>query len=111
MEELDSFSVLSLQASHIKEELDEMLKDNQITEDEYNKSLTELAYSFIIDGYPGDGLQILLTVKGDYFKKAAIKQFEEDAEFFAKCSLIFEVFSYMGYIDYDIMSTQSPGDA
>ncbi len=52
MDDLDPFVLLNMQADQIKYELDIMLESDEITEDQYNKDLTSLAYEFALNRFP-----------------------------------------------------------
>ncbi len=111
MENYDSFELFELQSKQIKNDLDDMLMNREISEDHYNKNLTILAYEYAINGCSDDCILLLLDLKGDYFNSAAILHFEEDPGFFGKCSLIFEVLAFVGHVPYDILTTQKEGKA
>jgi hypothetical protein len=102
---------LFFQNDLLKKQLDIALSDKTISEEDYNRSITELSYSFAISGYVEACLSMLFNIKGDYFKKEAIGHFKADSLFFNKCSLILELLSYSGLVDYDIMCNQPKGNA
>jgi hypothetical protein len=105
-EDIDPFEMLNMQASYIKSELDYMFETKQITEDNYNKDIVSLAYEYALNRFAEDCLKMLFNIKNNYFKLRAQDHFKEDAIYFAKCSLIFEVLSFVGKVPYDILCTQ-----
>lgn len=109
--ELDNFKVLNMQVNHIKEELDYMLNNKQMSEEDYNKNIVLLAYEYSINGFPDDCLLMLLNTTPNYFNKIAPTQFKEDEVYFTKCTLIFEVLAHIGYTPYDIMCNQPEAKA
>ncbi len=106
MSDLDPFEVLSMQSEMIKESLNKMLSDNSITEAEYNKNITSLAYEYAINGFPDDCVLTLLLLKGDYFQQSGIQHFKDDDTFFSKCYVILEVLNFIGYVPNDAFCTQ-----
>lgn len=101
------------QVPWLKQELEYALKDKIITEDEYSRSISELAYVFAINGQPEDCIIMLANVKNDYFKNAAIQHFRQDSGFHNRCSTVLEIFEYCGWVDsnYEILATQPKGRA
>lgn len=110
IQDLDDFNVLNNQIKSIKADLDDDLIKSVINLDSYNRSITILAYEMAIGGYPDDCLLMLMNIKDDYFNKAAIQHFKDD-EFFRKAVLIFEVLSFMGKVEYQVLATQKQGEA
>lgn len=111
MEPLDEFQILALQIDILKKELDDNHANEQISDEDYNKQIAILAYQFAINKFPDECLEMLLNIKGDYFKKEAVKHFKEDESFFNQCSFIFEILSFLNFVPYDIMATQSAAKA
>ena len=111
MEDLDIVELLDIQSNYVKSELDKKLASHQISEPEYNKNITILAYEYALYGMPEDCLKMLEFIKSDYFNNKAIEHFEQDDEYFNKAVLIFEVLSFIGHIPYDIECTQSEAKA
>lgn len=111
MEELDANEVLMMQVEHIKDALDSMFKEGKMDENSYNKEISLLSYELAINGFPEECMKMLFNIKNDYFKNEAVRHFEQDEEFFSKCSILFEVLSYAGKVPYDILTTQKEGQA
>lgn len=99
------------EAMRVKEELDSALSKNDITESIYNKSIVELCHKYILQGLSDYSLNLLLFTTPDYFSTSAIAQMKDDPAFFDKCSFIFEILDYLGYIPIDVFATQSHGKA
>ena len=76
-----------------------------IAEADFNKNITLLAYVYGLNCFVDDCLLMLLNTTDNYFQRLAVDQFT-DKEFFAKCVLIFEILSHVGYAPHDLMCTQ-----
>lgn len=86
------------------------LNKNQITEDQFHKAEVELVYKLALAGYVEDAADLYAEIKLEYFDTAAIKHME-DADFFRKCALIYEVFAFSGMTPYNAMYTLPEGKA
>ena len=111
MSYIDEDNLLNLHNNSAKEDLDEMLEAGLISEDQYNKIIVTLAYDYALNGNSDECLLMLINIKSDYFKKEALDHFKDDQEFFDKCIFLFEVLTYLGHIEYDVLATQPLGKA
>ncbi len=106
MAELELFELLLMQADIVKEDLDRLSTEKSISDAEYNKNISILAYEYGINGFPDDCLLMLMNLKGDYFQEDAIQHFKDDESFFSKCYLMFEVLNFIGHVPGDAFATQ-----
>lgn len=107
----DNYKLLSTQIKQVKIDLDISLNNKELSEPEYNKNIVELAYEYVLNGFPDDCLLMLVNLKSDYFATQAIIDFDEDHLFLRKCSFIFEVLAYVGHVPFEALCTQPVGKA
>lgn len=107
MEESPEFQKLSMNIDSAKEESDRLLLEGKITEDQYNRNITVLAYEYVVNGYPFDGVIMLINADQSYFVGKILDHFREDEDFFTKCSVMFEILYYSKLVPRDIIKSNS----